>query len=730
MPFEKIENILCAERWPANIKCPAWEDLKDRIHKNEAFFDKVLSCLKTRHIALVLSPAKQGKTFMTYAIAFHLKEREKEDWVVEYASAPDIDYDKELTQLKRTTKWRRLKCLYIIEDCHKLPNDAEKFLKWALRAPEGACHLLFTMRGFSEDELSGSFSLLSSKGCVIHLIPGISHIKDIIRSYIDCIRSKYPRSSHLNPSEEELEEFIEDKVGTDLDRLMRFLTEAWDPDQQSLKNVSEDKILRDIWEKFCLDDPRRRELLSTLSALGQFDIGVYAPFLENLPSAEQLQNLINEGLVSLRRSEPLLRFYEMADSKDSKYVLKSIACDQRADYEDYSADIIRKYVTSKPPNTILLFYALWHNQKKELINTIFKDSQAMIALQEQLAGRSPNTKLRVATYLEIISGDLAHSLFSHAGLRAELKEETKGAPAYRIWNILAALGGADSKRRFFAPWSPSDYAKTIKSTRKLNTLRLLFYDFQMSQNVGQDLRDIASKFAEHLPEADWGSLLDPANETSLVDLNKLIGNLRFIPKELSLLFQKLSLMDLSTLISKAEPKAVGWLLWQMLQFGYFSASSFVQRHKRVLSELLLRSKPAEAFWILWDIFQADKESACDLVKSKDIGSLLQRQISSTEALQMGLASLTLLYLCGMEPTDLRLPQAKLVEIVYALNNKTDASLSALSLKALMLRLDKEELLSIKTKINLAAIGSRVSSFPITETKKLLLDMLDEFRLDP
>lgn len=729
MPFEKIENILCTERWPANIKCPAWEDLKDRIHKNEAFFDQVLSCLKTRHIALVPSPAKQGKTFMTYAIAFHLKEREKEDWIVEYASAPDIEYDKELTRLKRTTKWRRLKCLYIIEDCHKLPNDAEKFLKWALGAGKGACHFLFTMRGFSEDELSGSFSLLSSKGCVIPLIPGISHIKDIIRSYIDCIRSKYLRSSHLNPSEEELEEFIKDKVGTDLDRLMRFLTEAWDPDQQSLKDVSEDKILRDIWDKFCLDDPRRRELLSPLSALGQFDVGVYASFLENLPSGEQLQNLVKEGLIR-RRKEPLLRYYEMADSKDSEYVLTGIACDQRADYEDYSADLIRKYVTSKPPNTILLFWALWHSQKKELINTIFKDSQAMIALQEQLVGLGLSEKLNVATYLEIISGDLAHSLLSHAGLREELKEETKGAPAYRIRKILAALGGADSKRRFFTSWSPSDYAKTIKSTRKLNTLRLLFNDFQMSQNVGQDLRDIAGKFAEHLPEADWGSLLDPANEVSLVDLNKLIGNLRFIPKELSLLFQKLSLMDLSTLISKAEPKDVGWLLWQMLMFGYVSASNFVQRHKRVLSELLLRSKSAEAFWILWNIFQANKESACDLVKSKDIGSLLQRQISSTEALQMGLASLTLLYLCGLEPTDMRLPQAKLEEIVYAINNKTDASLSALSLKALMLRLDKEELHSIKTKVNLAAIGSRVSSFPITETKKLLQNMLDEFRSDP
>jgi hypothetical protein len=725
MPFEKIENILCTERWPANIKCPAWEDLKDRIHTNEAFFDQVLSCLKKRHIALVLSPAKQGKTFMTYAIAFHLKESKEEDWVVEYASAPDIEYDKEVTGIEKKHKWRRsVKCLYIIEDCHKLPNDAEKFLKWALRAGKGACHLLFTMRGFSEDELSESVSLLSKKGCVIPLIPGISHIKDIIRSYIDCIRSKYQRSSHLNPSEEELEEFIEDKVGTDLDRLTRFLTEAWDPDQQSLKNVSEDKILRDVWEKFCLDDPKRRELLSLLSALGQFDVNMYAPFLENLPSAEQLQNLVKEGLIKKRKG-PVLRYYEMADSKDSDYVLKGIACDQRVDYEDYSADLIRKYVTSKPPNTILLFLTLWRSQKKELINTIFKDSQAMIALQEELAGRSLNTKLRVATYLEIISGDLAHSLFSHAGLREELKEETKGAPAQTIRNILAALGGADSKRRFFTPWSPSDYAKTIKSTAKLNTLRLLFYDFQMS-----DLRDIAGKFAEHLPEADWGSLLDPANETSLVDLNKLIGNLRFIPKELSLLFQKLPLMDLSTPISKAEPKDVGWLLWQMLQFGYFSASSFVQRHKRVLSELLLRSKPAEAFWILWDIFQADKESACDLVKSKDIGSLLQRQISSTEALQMGLASLTLLYLCGMEPTDLRLPQAKLEEIVYALNNKTDASLSALSLKALMLRLDKEELHSIKTKVNLAAIGSRVSSFPITETKKLLQDMLDEFRSDP
>jgi hypothetical protein len=722
MPFKNIEDIfsLHFQKWPENINEPTWEDL-EYIPKNQPFFDDILDRLNREHIALVLGPPKCGKTFMTYLIAFHwMKDKqERKTPIVEYAFAVDVEFAKERKGIKERQGSPRYKYLYILEDCHKASTEAKKFLKWAL-VHKGACYFLFTIREGSEDEIGELFPLLSQKDCVITLIPNTSHIKKIIWSYIDRIKSKYPKSPNLNPSEKELEEFIQVRVGTNLDLLMRFLSIAWNPERQSIKDVGEDEILRYVWKKFGLDDPRRRDILSILSALGQFDMGAYAPFLENTALYDEVRSLEKNGDIFLRTTGPFFRYYEIGDLMDSEYILKAIASSQGVDYELYCAKLMRKYVIAKPPNIIRLVYALWQSRKKALLNEIFRDSLAMTALQEQLATRSFTTKLHVGTILEIVSGDLAHSLLSHEGLKEQLGEEAKGAPAYRIRQILAALGGVKSKREFFALWSKPDYIKTIKSTRKLNTLRLLFYDFQMS-----NLHDTASKFAEHLPEADWEGLLDPAEGALLLDLNKLIGNLKFIPKELSLLFEKLSTLDLGALIGQARVSDVRWLLWQLLQFGYNLAPIFVKRHKEVLSRLKYL-EPAEAFWIVWNVFQADKESACYLVKSEPIASLL-KQTTLAEALTMALAKMTLLHLCEVELPDILLPQMELDKIASAINNESDVALLALSLKALMVKIDEEKLLSIKPKVDLEAINFKLSSFPIPETQILLQNILDEFR---
>ena len=395
----------------------------------------------------MLSPANRGKTFLSYAIACYFIECAKEDWLVNYASASELRYAEDITDVESRLKDTRWKSLYIIDDCHQLPNDADRFLRWVLRNRQGSCYFLFVMRGFSKDELDTAFSLLSKEDGVFPLIPDIPHVKAIIRAYIECIKHKYPTSVHLNPSDDELEQFIQEKVGTNLDRLMRFLTEAWDPDHQDLREASEDRILNSTWRYYRLDDVERRQLLSVLAALGQFDIGVHASFLESRSSAHRIQELMSESHLKVRRKPGLPRFFTLVDAKDSEYVLKTIAIDRRVDPRQYSVELIKEYLRTRPPNTIWVFHMSWRDKQKQIIKRVFEDNQAMTALQESLVGRSFNTQEYVATKLEIIDPQLTYDLLSHPVLKQQT-QKARGAPAYRIRHLLTVLHGQNLNAHF------------------------------------------------------------------------------------------------------------------------------------------------------------------------------------------------------------------------------------------------------------------------------------------
>lgn len=722
MPFEKIEDILQGKRWPSDPRRPSWYDFRDqRIPIQQPQFDNVMQCLEEQRIALLVGPANRGKTFLTYAIGYHATENRK--WKVRYAKAPDVSFKDDIEDMKERHTFRRTETLYIIDDCHSLPNDANRFLEWALRAGDGACHFLFIMRSLSYYGLTEPFSILKQRKCAFSLIPSMSFLKSLIAAYIDFLKEQNVNLIQLSYTDEYLERFIREKVGSDIDRLMRFLTQGWNPANQDLGDASETPVLHSIWQNYRLDIVGRRELLSVLSSLQQFDVKVWAPYLENLTYSALIEELVTEGHVKTTMSgSPPLRFMGLAGAKDAEYILKVVAKDQQIDPKQYTYQRIKDYVRSKPPNIIPLINTLFESGEKVAIKEVFGDRDAMKALQEDLRKRSFKSIDRVANKLEIVYGPLSGSLLSHDELCDKLQKGSKGGAIWRIQHALCILHGAESKRKFFSDWTSADYLSTIDSARRLGTLKILFYTLELS-----GLADVEAKFAEQLPNAQLQRLLDPADGTTLVELNKLVGNLRCVPKQLGPFLHKLSVTDLDETIKNAEANAVRWLLWQMLLYAPTCVSAFANGHTKSLARLISRSQLSEAFWICWNIFQADKQSASIIVLEVQAAApQLLESISSAEALTTGLAWIALLDLCGIESTVHYSPKTRLEQIKDAINNETDVSLSALSLKALTLMLSNTDLSSLKKDLDLKGVYSSVNDFPVDTTRQLLREIVNEF----
>jgi hypothetical protein len=635
MPFEEFRKIIARERWPANPRKPAWEDFENRIPIQRPIYDDVRKSFRNNQFALVVGGVNRGKTFLAYSVGFDTAT--KENWVVKYALVTDTDYAEEIREIENFHSYTKSKFLFIVDDCQKDQETFQKFSEWVMRAGAGACHFLFCMRGERTDE--PVFDLIANKQAMFVLDPSEAHIKAIVRAYIRCIEADYPTSKHLRPADIEVEEFIQAKVGTDLDRLIRFL-KAWDPIKQDLKDVSEDRILQHVWSVFGLDSPTRRELLSVASALGQFDIYINAHYLEHEPFNDQIQLLLDERRLLIERTN-LGRAYGLADQKESEYIFRAIVNDLKVNETNYCAQLIIDYLKSSPPNIIWAFNALEQNGRRDLIKKVFKDTQVVQVLARALAGRSLNAIDRIVTRLEIIEPRLTLTLLADADLMDRYRALTKAGPASRIRHALAGLHGVEAKRNFFTDWCDEDYLKAINSTRQLNTFRLLLYDLEQSK-----LPDVAIRFATQLSKAELHQLLDVSKGTKWIDLNHLIGNMRISPDELRSFLQRLVVLDLNTLFAISQPSEIQWFLWQLMRYDVASAKVFIERHVGPLGELLQRSQLPGIFWLIWNIFQTDKKSAADIVKAKR-QAILQVKLLGQEPIMI-LAWHALLEFCELD----------------------------------------------------------------------------------
>jgi len=716
MPFQEIKALFHRERWPSDIRRPALQDFEEkRIPILQPVFDRVIDCLKKHGIAVMHGPSNRGKTFLAYATGTAMTA--KDGWVTEYALATDVSFAEEIGPIQRRHGYERENFLYILDDCHKRSDDAFKFLEWALTAGDGSCRFLFlTRQVLGNDPIEPIFSELNGKGCIFDVVPTGQLLRDIARKYIESIEHLYPGSEYLSPTDAELQEFIESKVGADLDRLMRFLKQ-WDPGREHLRHVKEEKILVSVWNHFGLNNVHRRNVLASISALGQFDIEVHAPFVEQEFPGETVEALLNEGHLFLSNTSGG-RYVRLVDSKDCEYILKLVAKDLSLDARRLSRELIQRYISSRPLNVAGVFHALFECGDKQLLRQVFQADGPMQGLQAALASRRFSPIDRVLNRLEIAAPDLTTKLLSNNELMKTYESGVRGGPAYRTRHALASLHGVESKKRFFANWSEEDYLKTIKSTPRLNTLRLLFFDLQRS-----GLPEVAGRFADQLGNADLENWLGSDDAVSLRELNGLVGNLRFVPERLGLFFRKLVSVDLNKVICRSEPKDVRWLLWQILLYAPEDGPVFLKRYSEALAVIVVGSDLSQGFWVLWNAFQADSQEASALLKS--LSKDLQSKIGSVNTTTT-LACLALLLLSGIDKSQLGFPEKQLLDTVEAINSETHVSLSVLSLKSLLAMFSRDELLEVRALIDMSTLSAKAKDFPIEKTRRFLEAIIADF----
>ena len=87
----KESNYQWTERRVREPK-PSWKDLTDkRVAVPQSLIARVLECLEKKHFCIVLGGKDRGKTWLSYAVGYHLVNDGKE---VMYASA-DENFDNE-----------------------------------------------------------------------------------------------------------------------------------------------------------------------------------------------------------------------------------------------------------------------------------------------------------------------------------------------------------------------------------------------------------------------------------------------------------------------------------------------------------------------------------------------------------------------------------------------------------------------------------------------------------
>ena len=714
--FQDIQAMFGDRKWPEVASTPAWSDLEEeRIAEDSDAVSVISSLFSQKRPILLVSPAKRGKTFLVRSMGFCMTADGCE---IRQTNAQYINPNDAIVEIRTATKSNQA-FVYIIEDCHRELGRAGQLLQWVCSHSWNQCNFLFTIRGSSIEDLLEPYRTLVDDNNISLVLyqPREGHVISIINKFCDAIRYTHMNSPCLNPSDEEIAVFVaENHIGSDLERLMRFM-KTWEQqcDNVPLDEVSEESVLRLVWNQFQLDDVRTRDVLCRLSALGQYEVDTEAGFIEELELSRELQQLGRQQGIVYFNVTPAGHKVTLKEEEDSEWILAAVSRFRpKFDRDQYVSDTVKRYVVWGAFNAHRLLGAIALEKTPKPLVEILNDPPALAAVKVSLARQTHTTLLHVLEPINRLVPQLGQNLTGDPNVQKTLTDEAKGGSAYRLRKSIRLLHKVMNLHHLFADWTQKDWHSTIDSS-SLHTLRLLCYDFQRYR-----LWPALTAIATHIPTADLDKLLDTSEGVSLKELDRFIGNIvRFVPRISAQPFiEGLANRDLTQLAQGADSGDLGRFIRIVTEYAPSKASQVAEGLHEKLRSLIETTDMPHRFWLLWETYKAEPTLAASLAQTHSVKDWIHN-----ESAIFYLASVGLQIKCGKDVSGLAFPLDD--SVVQAFDDelgqdKPNVTLLVLALTALTKLWSKEQCSQFNQEVDMLSLRQKIEDINLPSTRTHLL----------
>jgi hypothetical protein len=393
----------CWADYAPEFRNPSWEDFENNRILFHPDFKDITEKLRNKHWCVITGPKKSGKTWLCYALGFYLRRKlQIASRDIRFITVDDsFDPDEVWEDIVGHKGKGHSDCYYIIEDWHLKRGETTELLEKILRAKDGEVNLrfIFTMRKrrVQESELrENPLFLTVGRDCMFHTTDPqekfIEFVEGVIRKFVEI--------KHLEASQEEME-YVAEKWSKshDLVWVMQFLR-SFEEEKiarplAKLSEIREKHVFMSVWRedgdiKLCL--PRRRNILLPLSALCQFEpLSVWPFFIENLP------NVDNAVLRGELRKENIVEFFSwrscefvsLPESWADLILSTYSAQDLNFNRKNYTEEISKQYLRTKPPNWVYVFLALHSGRRdhpfaREIFHSLIGDDKSWKVVTENI----------------------------------------------------------------------------------------------------------------------------------------------------------------------------------------------------------------------------------------------------------------------------------------------------------------------------------------------------------
>lgn len=723
--FQDIRDMFGDRRWPEVATIPAWSDFEqNRLAEDLEATEVVTSAFSQKKPVLVVSPAKRGKTFLVRSVGFRMTENGLE---ARQTNAQYINPNDAIQEISSAAKYNQA-FVYFIEDCHRDLGRAGELLQWVCSRKWEQSDFLFTIRGSSIEDLLEPYRSLVEDNNISFIVyqPKEIHIKNIIYKFCEAIRSAHINSAFLNPSDEEIKDFIvRNHIGSDLERLTRFM-KTWEQqcDNVSLEGISEEGVLRLVWNQSRLDDVRTRDVLCRLSVLGQYEIDTEVGFLEELGLSKELQQLGRQQGMVYYDVTPAGHKVTLKEQEDSEWILKAVSRFRpKFSRDEYVCDTVKRYIVWGAFNAHRLLGAVALEKNRDPLVEILKDPSALAATKVSLAKQTYTTLLHVLEPINRLVPELGQELSGETLVQKTLIDNAKGASAYRLRKNIRLLTKLMNLNLLFTGWTEEDWRSTINSS-SLHTLRLLCYDFQHYR-----LSSALAEFATNVPKADLEQMLDPNQGATFKELNRFIGNIvRYVSRSTAESFIgdfiNKGLTQLIRLGRGADSGDLGWFIRIAVEYAPSKVSHFADSMRERLRSLLETTEMPHRFWLLLELHNAAPVLAASLVDTHTLKDWIYG-----ESTLFYLASAELQRKCGRDISSIATPTMNSVIKDFndeMLKDRPNVAILILALDATTEIWSKEQRKWFSQQVDLLSVRKKLEDIRLSSTKRRLIERYDSF----
>lgn len=723
--FQDIRDMFGDRRWPEVATIPAWSDFEQhRLAEDLEATEVVTSAFSRKQPVLVVSPAKRGKTFLVRSVGFRMTENGLETRQI---NAQYINPNDAIQEIESAAKYDQA-FVYFIEDCHRDLGRAGELLQWVCSRKWEQSYFLFTIRGSSIEDLLEPYRSLVEDNNISFIVyqPQETHIRNIIHKFCEAIRSAHINSVFLNPSDEETRDFIvRNHIGSDLERLMRFM-KTWEQqcDNLSLEGISEEGVLRLVWNQSRLDDVRTRDVLCTLSVFGQYEIDTEVGFLEELGLSKELQQLGRQQGMVYYNVTAAGHKVTLKEEEDSEWILKAVSRFRpKFSRDEYVCDTVKRYILWGAFNAHRLLAAIALDKNRDPLVEILKDPPALAATKVSLAKQTYTTLLHVLEPINRLVPELGQELSRETPVRKTLIDNTKGASAYRLRKSIRLLAKLMNLSILFTGWTEDDWRSTIDSS-SLHTLRLLCYDFQ-HYRLSSALADLAT----NVSKTDLEQMLDPNQGATFKELNRFVGNIvRYVSRSTAETFIgdfiNKGLTQLIRLGEGADSGDLGWFIRIVAEYTPSKVSRFADNMRARLRSLLETTEMPHRFWLLLELHNAAPVLAASLVETHALKDWIY-----DESTLFYLASAELQRKCGRDISSIATPTMNSVVKGFndeMLKDRPNVAILMLVLDATTEIWSKEQRKRFSRQVDLLSVRGRLEDIKLSSNKRRLIERYDSF----